>query len=130
MVRLNIHDIIKYIKSLNRVGCSAFKFISQTELINQYRNTDFTLVEDLSYDSKLVNWENIKDYSPNITLKIDRKIKDKKLNLYYKNVVYNDVLKNPVVIGHQGLVIDGYHRLKNIQINKLSFNAWIATNYK
>ena len=125
MVFLSIYDIIKYIKSLERVGCNPFKFISEKNLIEEYKNTPFTLVENLNYNTKRVNWGNVEDYSPDISLKIDKKILDEKINLYYKNIVYNNVLKNPVVIGYRGEIIDGYHRLKKVQIDKLNFKAWM-----
>ena len=124
--------MIKYIKSLDRVGCDPFAFISEKDLINKYKNTSFKLVKNLTPDTKRVKWGEIRDLIPchGMDRKIDRKIKDKKLNLYYKNVVYNKVTRNPVVISHDGHIIDGHHRLKNIKTNKLCFNAWIATGHK
>jgi hypothetical protein len=126
MVFLNeyksIFDILKYIENIDRVGCDPFKYICKKKLINQYKQ--FKLVE-LNWDTKIVDWTNIINYSPSPISRICSKITDTNKQKYYINHVYNDVLKHPPVIGYNGIIIDGSHRLCKIHEDRLKFKSWI-----
>ena len=118
----HIFDILNYIENIERVGCKPFKYISKKQLINKYNK--FILVE-LNWDTNLIDWDNITEYSPSPISRICSKIIDIDKRKYYIDHVYNNVLKYPPVIGYNGVIIDGSHRLCKIYKDQLKFKSWV-----
>jgi hypothetical protein len=103
-------DVVDYIKSLDRVGCKPFKFISPSVIT---KCSKYTLCEIHINDLDL---SQVDGYSSDISARITRKITSE-AEIQKYNKIYNCIDFPPIVVDNHNRLIDGFHRVAYFRDN-------------
>ena len=118
-------EIVEYIKKLERVGDTPFKYISE----DVFKNFTHFELKEFEWKSDFIQWNSVWGYEVYHKKRIDKHIKNEEdRNKYYK--LYERDMP-PVVLDHRGYPLDGYHRLARLKFEKsTSFMAYVGVRRK